>query len=184
MRIHSTRLDGALLLEPVVLHDKRGFFFESFNQKKFFDATGTQVDFVQSNHSQSVRGVLRGLHYQLPPREQGKLVRVLVGEIFDLVLDLRKKSPTFGQWLGHRLSAENRCQIWIPPGFAHGFLTLSQTAELSYDTTEFWSAEHARTILWNDPDIGISWPAQDSAPILSEQDAHGSLLAQAQIFDY
>jgi dTDP-4-dehydrorhamnose 3,5-epimerase len=164
-----------ILFEPKVFGDERGFFFESFNQNNFKIATGISPTFVQDNHSKSTQGVLRGLHYQLPPKAQEKLVRVIQGEIFDVVVDIRKNSSTFGQWLGEKLSADNKKQLWIPPGFAHGFLTLSETAEILYKATDFYAPEYERCIAWNDPDIGIEWPLQ-SEPITSERDQCGVLL--------
>lgn len=170
----ATRLSipDVLLLEPKVFGDERGFFFESYNRHSFREATGIDVDFVQDNHSRSVKGVLRGLHYQLPPKAQGKLVRVVVGEVFDVAVDIRKGSPTFGKWVSEVLSAENRRQMWIPPGFAHGFLTLSENAEFLYKTTEYYSPEHERCILWRDAAVGVVWPS-NVAPVLSAKDAQG-----------
>ena len=168
-------IPGLILLEPKVFCDGRGYFYESFNQKTFEEATGLSTRFVQENHTESIKGVLRGLHYQLPPKAQGKLVRVIHGEIFDAVVDIRKDSPTFGQWLGEMISADNKKQLWIPPGFAHGFLTLSETAEILYKATDFYAPECERCIAWNDPDIGIEWPLQ-SQPITSERDQCGLLL--------
>lgn len=176
MKATPTRLAGVLVLEPRVFGDERGFFFESFNQRAFDDAVGTHVDFVQDNHSKSSRNVLRGLHYQLPPKAQGKLVRVVQGEVFDVAVDLRKDSPTFGQWVGEILSAENKKQLWIPAGFAHGFLTLSDTAEFLYKTTDYYSPEHERCIRWDDPDIGVEWPLS-APPLVSGKDALGAPFA-------
>ena len=175
MKAISSTIPSVVLLEPKVFCDSRGYFFESFNQKTFEEAIGLSPRFVQENHSKSIKGVLRGLHYQLPPKAQGKLVRVIHGEIFDAVVDIRKDSPTFGQWLGEMLSADNKKQLWIPPGFAHGFLTLSETAEILYKATDFYAPECERCIAWNDPDIGIEWPLQ-SQPITSERDQCGLLL--------
>ena len=175
MKAISFTIPGLILLEPKVFCDVRGYFFESFNQKTFEEAIGLSPRFVQENHSKSIKGVLRGLHYQLPPKAQGKLVRIIHGEIFDAVVDIRKDSPTFGQWLGEMLSADNKKQLWIPPGFAHGFLTLSETAEILYKATDFYAPECERCIAWNDPDIGIEWPLQ-SQPITSERDQCGLLL--------
>jgi len=172
MKATPTRLAGVFVLEPRVFGDERGFFFESFNQRAFDDAVGTHVDFVQDNHSKSSRNVLRGLHYQLPPKAQGKLVRVVQGEVFDVAVDLRKDSPTFGQWVGEILSAENKKQLWIPAGFAHGFLTLSDSAEFLYKTTDYYSPEHERCIRWDDPDIGVEWPLS-APPLVSGKDALG-----------
>ena len=175
MKTISSTIPGVILLEPKVFCDSRGYLFESFNQKTFEEAIGLSPRFVQENHSKSIKGVLRGLHYQLPPKAQAKLVRVIHGEIFDAVVDIRKDSPTFGQWLGEVISADNKKQLWIPPGFAHGFLTLSETAEVLYKATDFYSPEYERCIAWNDPKIGIAWPLQ-SKPILSGKDQCGLLL--------
>ena len=170
-----------ILLTPKVFGDDRGFFFESFNQQKFADATGLECQFVQDNHSRSQRGVLRGLHYQMAPKAQGKLVRVVQGEVFDVAVDLRKSSPTFGRWVGARLSAENKQQLWIPEGFGHGFVTLTESAEFLYKTTDYYSPEHERCIAWNDPAIGIDWPL-DAAPLLSGKDRQGASLSSAEVF--
>lgn len=160
-----------MLIEPDVFGDERGFFFESFNQQKFDAAIGRKVDFVQDNHSKSVKGVLRGLHYQLPPYAQGKLVRVVQGEVFDVAVDIRKSSPTFGKWVGEILSAKNKKQLWIPEGFAHGFLTLSDTAEFLYKTTAYYHKDNERAIIWDDPKIAISWPTHEAMELkLSEKD--------------
>ena len=175
MKTISFTIPGPIPLEPKVFCDGRGYFFESFNQKTFEEAIGLSPRFVQDNQTKSIKGVLRGLHYQLPPKAQGKLVRVIHGEIFDAVVDIRKDSPTFGQWLGEMISADNKKQLWIPPGFAHGFLTLSETAEILYKATDFYAPECERCIAWNDPDIGIEWPLQ-SQPITSERDQCGLLL--------
>ena len=175
MKAISSTIPSVVLLEPKVFCDSRGYLFESFNQKTFEEAIGLSPRFVQENHSKSIKGVLRGLHFQLPPKAQGKLVRVIHGEIFDAVVDIRKDSPTFGQWLGEMLSADNKKLLWIPPGFAHGFLTLSETAEILYKATDFYAPECERCIAWNDPDIGIEWPLQ-SQPITSERDQCGLLL--------
>ena len=183
MKVSATKLQGLLLIEPRVFGDERGFFFESYNEKAFNEATGIAPRFVQDNHSKSVKGVLRGLHYQLPPRAQGKLVRVVQGEVFDVAVDIRKGSPTYGQWVGEVLSADNKKQLWIPPGFAHGFLTLSDTAEFLYKTTDTWSPEHERCIIWNDPTLDIDWPLgqlNDQAPILAVKDAAGQYLESAE----
>ena len=169
MQIIKTEIPDVLILEPKVFGDERGFFFESFNQKVFEDAVGYKVDFIQDNHSKSTEGVLRGLHFQLPPFAQAKLVRCVVGEVFDVAVDIRKSSPTFGQWVGVHLSAENKRQLWIPEGFAHGFLVLSETAEFVYKTTNYYSPTHDRGIVWNDPAIGIKWPLS-AAPLLSGKD--------------
>jgi dTDP-4-dehydrorhamnose 3,5-epimerase len=169
-----------LVIEPQVFLDERGFFFESFNERRFAELTGLHPQFVQDNHSKSVRNVVRGLHYQVGSK-QGKLVRVVAGAIFDVVVDLRRSSPTFGQWHGIELSAENRRQLWIPPGFAHGFLATSDSAECVYKTTDYWSPANERTLLWNDPALAIRWPLE-SAPILSGKDQAGAPLAQAEVF--
>lgn len=179
MKATRLAIPDVILLEPKVFSDERGFFFESFNHRAFLDATGVDVDFVQDNHSRSVKGVLRGLHYQLPPKVQGKLVRVVVGEVFDVAVDIRKDSPTFGKWVGELLSAENRLQMWIPPGFAHGFMTLSDSAEFLYKTTDYYSPEHERCISWDDSDIGVDWPLE-VAPRLSPKDAQGARLQQVE----
>ena len=173
-------VQGPLLLTPRVFGDERGFFFESWNQQAFNAAAGDTA-FVQDNHSRSSRGVLRGLHYQLPPHPQGKLVRCVLGEIFDVAVDIRRSSPTFGQWVGAVLSADNKQQLWVPAGFAHGFLTLSEQAEVLYKTTDFWSRECERAIRWDDPQLGIVWPLEALAgaePQLSEKDAVAPLLAE------
>lgn len=165
-----------ILLTPRVFGDERGFFFESYNQRAFCEATGLTVEFVQDNHSRSVRGVLRGLHYQIAPRAQGKLVRVIQGAVFDVAVDIRPDSPTFGRWVGEVLSAENKRQLWIPPGFAHGFLTLTDSAEFLYKTTDYYSPEHERCIAWNDPDLAIAWPLAGTTPRLSDKDQRGAPL--------
>ena len=188
-RLHTKAgiaLEGPLLITPRVFGDDRGFFFESWNQRAFaaaLEADGQPVpDFVQDNHSRSSRGVLRGLHYQLPPHPQGKLVRCVLGEIFDVAVDIRRGSVTFGQWVGARLSATNHQQLWVPAGFAHGFLTLSEHAEVLYKTTDFWSRDCERAIRWDDPQLGITWPPLQAAaaadPLLSEKDAVAPLLAE------
>lgn len=171
MKATPTKIPDVFVIEPRVFGDERGFFFESFNEKAFNDATGNTLPFVQDNHSKSVKGVLRGLHYQLPPRAQGKLVRVVQGEVFDVAVDIRKGSPTYGQWVAEILSAENKKQLWIPPGFAHGFLTLSDTAEFLYKTTDYWSPEHERAIIWNDETLKIDWPLNGLVPQLAAKDA-------------
>ena len=168
MKVTPSHIADVLLIEPEIFGDDRGFFFESFNQENFEKVTGKKINFVQDNHSKSIKGVLRGLHYQLPPKAQGKLVRVTQGEVFDVVVDLRQSSVSFGKWVGEILSAENKKQIWIPEGFAHGFLTLSDTAEFLYKTTNFYSLEHEHSIIWNDPNIGINWP--DINIVLSAKD--------------
>lgn len=180
-QVIETALSSVLVLEPTVYGDERGFFFESFNQRDFRQATGLEVQFVQDNHSKSSRGVLRGLHYQIE-HPQGKLVRVTQGRVFDVCVDLRRRSPHFGKWFGFELSAENKRQIWIPPGFAHGFLVMSDMAEFLYKTTEYWYPEHERTLRWNDPRVGIDWPLS-GAPLLAAKDLEGKLLEQADLFD-
>lgn len=172
MKATHLAIPEVMLLEPQVYADERGFFFESFNQRKFEDIVGRSVSFVQDNHSKSVKGVLRGLHYQLPPYPQGKLVRVVQGEVFDVAVDLRTSSPTFGQWVGEILSADNKKQLWIPEGFAHGFLTLSETAEFLYKTTDFYDKASEASIIWNDSDLGIHWHGADALKIqVSDKDA-------------
>jgi dTDP-4-dehydrorhamnose 3,5-epimerase len=180
MIVTATAIPDVLLIEPKVFGDERGFFFESFNACAFAQATGLDLAFVQDNHSKSAKNVLRGLHYQLPPKAQGKLLRVVHGEVFDVAVDLRKGSKTFGQWVGQILSAQNKQQLWIPPGFAHGFLTLSETAEFLYKTTDYYSPEQERCLLWNDPALGIDWPL-DGEPILAAKDAAASSLASVEL---
>ncbi|MGE1084317.1 dTDP-4-dehydrorhamnose 3,5-epimerase [Pseudomonas shirazensis] len=181
--MHATPLaiPDVYLFTPKVFGDDRGFFFESFNANVFQETTGLNPDFVQDNHSRSVKGVLRGLHYQLAPHAQGKLVRVVQGEVFDVAVDIRRSSPTFGKWVGARLSAENKNQLWVPPGFAHGFVTLSETAEFLYKTTDLYHPASERCIAWDDPEIGIEWPI-DYAPSLSGKDQLGVALADAELF--
>jgi len=176
MNVVSTALPEVLILEPKVFSDTRGFFFESFNQKAFDAATGTSHRFVQDNHSRSMKGVLRGLHYQTQ-QLQGKLVRVVRGRIFDVAVDIRRRSPNFGCWVGVELTEENQRQLWIPPGFAHGFLALSDSAECLYKTTDFYAPEHERCIAWDDADVGVAWPLDGNAPQLSDKDAHGGALS-------
>jgi dTDP-4-dehydrorhamnose 3,5-epimerase len=178
MKATPLSIPDVLLLEPKVFGDARGFFYESYNQTAFREATGLDVDFVQDNHSRSAKNVLRGLHYQLPPKAQGKLVRVVLGEVFDVAVDMRKNSPTFGRWASARLSSENKRQLWIPPGLAHGFLVLSEYAEFLYKTTETYAPELERCILWNDPGLAIAWPL-DGAPLLSTKDGLGASFAEA-----
>lgn len=182
MKITALPLSGVFLLEPKVFGDDRGFFFESFNRKLFEEATGRSVDFVQDNHSKSVRGVLRGLHYQLAPHAQGKLVRVTQGEVFDVAVDIRKSSPNYGKWVGQVLSAENKKQLWIPEGFAHGFLTLSETAEFLYKTTGYYAPQAERSIHWDDEELAIDWPI-DTPPSLSQKDAVGTAFRDAEVFE-
>ena len=158
MKVTDTKIPDVKIIEPTVFEDERGFFFESFNHKKFEEAVDYSITFVQDNHSKSSKGVLRGLHYQLPPHAQGKLVRVVQGEVFDVAVDIRKSSPTFGQWVGETLSAENKKQLWIPEGFAHGFLTLSETAEFIYKTTDYYASQSEHCICWNDKHLSIKWP--------------------------
>jgi dTDP-4-dehydrorhamnose 3,5-epimerase len=181
VQILPTALSGLLLIEPRSFPDDRGFFVESWNARLFTEATGVEAGFVQDNHSGSKGGVLRGLHYQLPPQPQGKLVRVVTGSVFDVAVDIRRSSPTFGRWFGAELTADNRRQLWVPPGFAHGFLATSDWAELLYKTTDYYSPELDRSIRWDDPDIGIDWPIEGQ-PILSEKDASAPLLRDAQVF--
>jgi dTDP-4-dehydrorhamnose 3,5-epimerase len=176
-----TAIPDVLVLEPKVFGDARGFFFESFNERDFREKTGVDADFVQDNHSKSVKGVLRGLHYQIQ-HPQGKLVRVVQGRVFDVAVDLRKSSPTFGRWAGAVLDAETHRQMWVPPGFAHGFVVLSDAAEFLYKTTDYWYPEHERSLLWNDPALGIDWPI-DFAPQLAAKDAAGKLLQDADLFE-
>jgi dTDP-4-dehydrorhamnose 3,5-epimerase len=181
MRILPSALADVLVIEPQVFEDERGCFFESFNERRFAELTGLTPHFVQDNHSTSLRNVVRGLHYQVGC-PQGKLVRVVAGAIFDVVVDLRRASPTFGHWNGIELSAENRRQLWIPPGFAHGFAVTSDSAECVYKTTGYWSPAHERTLLWNDPALGLAWPLS-GAPILSAKDQAGVALAHAEAFE-
>ena len=179
MNVIQTALPGVLILEPKVFGDTRGFFYESFNKKTLAPA-GITAEFVQDNHSRSSQGVLRGLHYQIK-QPQGKLVRVVAGEVFDVVVDIRKKSATFGKWLGEHLSAENKRMLWVPPGFAHGFLVLSEYAEFLYKTTDYWAPEFERTIMWNDSDLDVAWPIQDE-PQLSGKDKQGKPFKEAEVF--
>jgi dTDP-4-dehydrorhamnose 3,5-epimerase len=181
MNVITTPLEGLLLLEPRVFGDDRGFFYESFNARRFAELTGVTAQFVQDNHSRTAKGGLRGLHYQIQ-QAQGKLVRVTAGAVFDVAVDLRKSSPTFGQWYGVELTAENKRQLWIPPGFAHGFAVTSEHAEFLYKTTDYWAPEFERAILWNDPAIGISWPPELVAPLLSGKDQAAALLTDAEVF--
>ena len=181
MKATQTKIPDVWIVEPRVFGDERGFFFESYNEQAFNEATGVSPRFVQDNHSKSVKGVLRGLHYQLPPRAQGKLVRVVQGEVFDVAVDIRKESPTYGQWVGEILSGDNKKQLWIPPGFAHGFLTLSDTAEFLYKTTDTWSPEHERSILWNDATLNINWPLNGLVPQLAAKDATAVVFNAAEI---
>ncbi len=178
--VTPTAIPDVLVLEPRVFGDARGFFYESFNQRDFAQATGLDVTFVQDNHSKSAQGVLRGLHYQVE-HAQGKLVRVVQGEVLDVAVDLRRSSPTFGRWVGERLSADNKKQMWVPPGFAHGFVVLSETAEFLYKTTDYWYPEHERSLLWSDPALGIDWQLA-GAPLLAAKDATAPVMAQAEVY--
>jgi dTDP-4-dehydrorhamnose 3,5-epimerase len=183
MKVTLLAIPEVVIFEPKVFGDERGYFYESFNQKIFEQATGLKREFVQDNHSKSQKGVLRGLHYQLPPMAQGKLVRVIEGEVFDVAVDIRKNSATFGQWVGARLSAQNNKQMWIPEGFSHGFVTLSDTAQFLYKTTNYYSPEHERCIAWDDPKLAIDWQLGTiSAPLLSGKDNNGQLLGDAELF--
>lgn len=183
MNVTSTALPGVLILKPKVFGDERGFFFESFNQRAFEQATGLTLTFVQDNHSRSTRGVLRGLHYQLPPHAQGKLVRVTQGSVFDVAVDMRRSSPSFGRWVGVELSGENHRQLWLPPGIAHGFMVTSDSADHLYKTTGYYAPAAERRIRWDDPDIGIEWPHFERTPVLSAEDVAAPLLAEAMVFD-
>ena len=180
MKATPLEIPEVILFEPKVFGDERGFFFESFNQRQFEAAVGRAPTFVQDNHSRSAKGVLRGLHYQIR-QPQGKLVRVVQGEVFDVAVDIRRSSPTFGKWVGVVLSAENKSQLWVPEGFAHGFVVLSETAEFLYKTTDYYAPEHERSILWEDKALGIEWPITDS-PMLSAKDAQAAMLATAEVF--
>ncbi|MBE3023629.1 dTDP-4-dehydrorhamnose 3,5-epimerase [Janthinobacterium sp. GW458P] len=180
MQIQKTAIADVMIIEPKVFGDDRGFFYESFNQKQFQELTGVSTHFVQDNHSRSAKNVLRGLHYQIQ-QTQGKLVRVVAGEVFDVAVDLRTSSATFGHWVGILLSAENKRQLWIPPGCAHGFMVTSESAEFLYKTTDYWAPQFERSLRWNDPAIGIEWPL-DGEPLLSGKDHAGVLLANAEVF--
>jgi dTDP-4-dehydrorhamnose 3,5-epimerase len=181
MNIIATGIPEVLIIEPKVFGDERGFFFESYNQRQWEEKTGLMTRFVQDNHSRSAKGVLRGLHYQIR-QPQGKLVRCVLGEVFDVAVDLRKKSPTFGKWVGALLSAENKLQMWVPEGFAHGFLVLSEAAEFLYKTTDYYAPEYERSIIWNDPELGIDWPLE-GVPVLSGKDAEAPLFSKAEYFE-
>jgi dTDP-4-dehydrorhamnose 3,5-epimerase len=181
MKVTPLNIPDVLLIEPQVFGDGRGFFFESFNQEKFEEVIHKKINFVQDNHSKSIKGVLRGLHYQSPPKAQGKLVRTIQGEVFDVAVDLRQSSPTFGKWVGEIISAENKKQIWIPEGFAHGFVTLSDTAEFLYKTTDFYSVDHEKAIRWDDEAIGIQWPLKDI--FLSSKDKAAKSFKEAFCFN-
>ena len=180
MKIIKTSIPDVLIIEPEVFSDDRGFFFESFNKALWQEVTGVKADFVQDNHSRSVKNVLRGLHYQIR-QPQGKLVRIIVGEVFDVAVDLRKSSSTFGKWVGIELGNENKHQLWVPEGFAHGFLVLSEVAEVLYKTIDYYAPEYERSIIWNDPDIGIDWPLRDK-PLLSTKDNSASPFKDAELF--
>jgi dTDP-4-dehydrorhamnose 3,5-epimerase len=183
MKVTPTELPGVLVLEPKVFGDARGFFMESFNQRTFDQAVGHEVKFVQDNHSRSARGVLRGLHYQLPPHAQGKLVRVTAGRVWDVAVDVRRGSATFGKWTGTELSSENHRQMWVPPGFAHGFVVLSDSADFLYKTTDYYAPQAERCVRWDDPALGITWPEVGVQFVLSGKDAVGPLLRDAQVFE-
>jgi dTDP-4-dehydrorhamnose 3,5-epimerase len=183
MNIIKTALEGVLILEPKVFGDERGFFMESFSQRVFDEAVGRHVDFVQDNHSRSTRGVLRGLHFQLPPHAQGKLVRVTQGSVFDVAVDVRRSSPTFGRWVGVELSGTNHRQFWIPAGFAHGFLVTSDSADFLYKTTDYYAPQAEGAVRWDDPAVGVQWPLDGRPPLLSPKDAQAPLLAGAAHFD-
>ncbi|MFN7120395.1 MAG: dTDP-4-dehydrorhamnose 3,5-epimerase [Hydrogenophaga sp.] len=182
MKVTPTAIPDVLIIEPKVFGDERGFFFESFNQKTFNAATGLDVSFVQDNHSRSAKGVLRGLHYQIR-QPQGKLVRVARGTVFDVAVDLRKSSPTFGQWVGVELSEATQHQLWVPPGFGHGFVVTSESADFLYKTTDYYAPEHERCVIWNDPSIAIEWPPLDTEPALSNKDRSGVMLDTAELFE-
>ncbi len=182
MQFINTKLSDVVLIQPKIFEDGRGFFLESY-QKERFSIAGIHSDFVQDNHSASTKGVLRGLHYQIH-QPQGKLVRVVVGEVFDVAVDLRRHSPTFGRWVGETLSAEKKNQLWIPPGFAHGFYVTSEKAEILYKATDYYAPQWERSLLWNDPALGIDWPILDGEPpVLSEKDKKGALLSEAETYD-
>lgn len=182
MKATPTRIPDVMVVEPKVFGDARGFFYESFNQAAFNAATGTAFTFVQDNHSRSSQGVLRGLHYQLPPHAQGKLVRVVRGAVWDVAVDIRQGSPTFGQWVGQELTEDNHKQFWIPPGFAHGFVVLSESADFLYKTTNYYAPQSDRGIAWNDPDLGIAWPNLGMDFVLSDKDRQQPALRQAEVF--
>ena len=180
MQIQKTAIPDVLIIEPKIFGDDRGFFFESFNERRFAELTGQTMHFVQDNHSKSAKNVLRGLHYQIQ-QPQGKLVRVISGEVFDVAVDIRRRSPTFGKWVGVTLSEKNRRQLWIPEGFAHGFVVISNSAEFLYKTTDYWAPEYERTIIWNDPVLNVQWPIE-GMPLLSEKDKAGSMFKDAEVF--
>ena len=181
MKITQTEIADVLIIEPRVFGDERGFFFESFNQRTWEEQTGLKTQFVQDNHSRSAQGVLRGLHYQIK-QPQGKLVRVIAGEVYDVSVDIRRSSPTFMKWVGVTLSATNKRMLWIPPGFAHGFIVVSETAEFLYKTTDYWAPEYERSIAWNDPELAIAWPLKGE-PTLSAKDRAGSMASKAEVFE-
>ena len=181
MHVTETSFPEVLIIEPRVFGDERGFFFESFNRKVFVETVGLTADFVQDNHSRSAKGVLRGLHYQIQ-QPQGKLIRVVRGSVFDVSVDIRKSSPNFGRWFGVELSEKNHRQLWVPPGFAHGFLVLSELADILYKATDYWRPEYERCIRWDDPAIGIDWPL-DAEPTLSAKDTQGNSFADAEVFE-
>ncbi|VAW50087.1 dTDP-4-dehydrorhamnose 3,5-epimerase [hydrothermal vent metagenome] len=181
MKITQTKIPDVLIIEPKIFGDDRGFFFESFNKKLFSEATGVDADFVQDNHSKSSKGVLRGLHYQIK-QPQGKLVRVVSGEVLDVTVDIRKSSTTFGQWISVKLSAENKQQLWVPHGFAHGFIVLSESAEFLYKTTDYYAPEYERCIRWDDSDLAIDWQYSEK-PLVSEKDAQGTMFNDADVFE-
>lgn len=182
MQLVPLPIDGLALLEPKVFGDDRGFFFESFNDRRFRELTGVTLPFLQDNHSRSAQGVLRGLHYQIR-QAQGKLVRCVRGAVYDVAVDLRRGSPTFGRWHGVELSETNKRIFWVPPGFAHGFFVMSESADFLYKTTDYWAPEHERCVAWNDPDLGITWPLDGIEPILSAKDRVGTPLGQAEVFE-
>ncbi|NER39661.1 MAG: dTDP-4-dehydrorhamnose 3,5-epimerase [Oscillatoria sp. SIO1A7] len=182
MNIVTTEIPEVLIIEPKVFGDDRGFFFESYNQRVFTEKSGISTQFVQDNHSRSGQYVLRGLHYQIQ-QPQDKLVRAAIGTVFDVAVDIRKSSPTFGKWVGCLLSAENHRQLWVPVGFAHGFLVLSEVAEILYKTTDYYAPQHERSILWDDPELGIDWPLDGSSPILSAKDKAGKSFSSAEVFE-
>ena len=184
MKFIPTAIPDVLILEPKVFGDERGFFMESFNQRAFNDAVGREVAFVQDNHSRSAKGVLRGLHFQLPPHAQGKLVRVTQGTVYDVAVDIRRGSETFGQWVGVELSSENARQLWVPAGFAHGFVTLSDTADFLYKTTDYYAPEHERALAWNDAHVGVEWPLHEltAPPAVSAKDAQAASWADCELF--
>jgi dTDP-4-dehydrorhamnose 3,5-epimerase len=181
VKVIPTALPEVLILEPKVFGDERGFFLESWNERTFREATGLDVEFVQDNHSRSAKNVLRGIHYQVV-KPQGKLVRVVSGAVFDVAVDLRKSSPNFGKWVGVELTAENKRQLWVPPGFGHAFLVLSDAADFLYKTTDYWMAQHDRSLRWNDPTVAVQWPLAGAGPQLASKDAAAPLLADAEVY--